>query len=154
MAEQPFYSSGLYFSCTRCSACCRYDPGYVFLSKKDVEILAAELKMDYSEFIEVYCRWVPQGGGPDRLSLKEKSNYDCVFWKDGCSVYKGRPLQCRNFPFWYSILASFETWKIAAESCPGIGKGNHHNMDYIESCLAQGRAESIITRKNPIARGR
>jgi Fe-S-cluster containining protein len=148
MPEQPFYRSGLYFTCIRCSACCRYHPGYVFLSKKDVEILAAEVIMGYNEFIEVYCRWVPQGGGLERLSLKEKSNYDCVFWKNGCSVYQGRPLQCRNFPFWYSVLVSSETWEITAESCPGIGKGSHHTMDYIELCLAQGREESIITRKS------
>jgi Fe-S-cluster containining protein len=146
MPKQPFYSSGLYFTCIRCSACCRYQPGFVFLSKKDVEILAAEAKIGYNEFIEVYCRWIPQGGGMERLSLKEKSNYDCIFWNEGCSVYKGRPLQCRNFPFWHSVLVSFETWEITAESCPGIGKGTYHTKDCIESCLVQGRTESIITR--------
>lgn len=147
MGEQLFYAQGLWFTCIRCSVCCRYNPGYVFLSKKDVEILAAEVKMDYNEVIEVYCHWIPQGGGVERLSLKEKSNYDCIFWKNGCSVYKGRPLQCRNFPFWQSILVSSEAWKIAAESCPGMGKGEHHSMDYIESCLAQGNMEPIIIRK-------
>jgi Fe-S-cluster containining protein len=147
MGEEPFYTPGLCFTCTQCSACCRYDPGYVFLSKKDVEILASEIRMDYNMVITVYCRWIPQGGGVERLSLKEKSNYDCIFWKDGCSVYKGRPLQCRNFPFWESLLFSHEAWKTAADSCPGMGKGEYHSMDYIESCLVQGKAEPIIIRK-------
>jgi Fe-S-cluster containining protein len=119
----------------------------VFLSKTDVEALALELDMDYNGFLAVYCRWIPQGGGVERLSLKEKPNYDCVFWKNGCSVYKGRPLQCRNFPFWESLLVSPEAWKTAAESCPGMGKGEYHSPDYIKSCLDRGKAEPIIVRK-------
>jgi Fe-S-cluster containining protein len=113
-----------------------------------VEILSSEIKMDYNMVIAVYCRWIPQGGGVERLSLKEKSNYDCIFWKDGCSVYKGRPLQCRNFPFWESLLVSPEAWKTVAESCPGMGNGEYHSMDYIKSCLVQGKMEPTIIRKN------
>ncbi|MDR3247725.1 MAG: YkgJ family cysteine cluster protein, partial [Treponema sp.] len=40
MAKQPFYANGLRFSCTRCSSCCRYESGYVFLSPEDVDVLA------------------------------------------------------------------------------------------------------------------
>jgi Fe-S-cluster containining protein len=146
MHQEPFYAPGLRFSCTRCSACCRYDPGYVFLSQKDAQTLAKTLKMYYINFIEVYCRWIPQGGGWEQLSLKEQSNYDCIFWKDGCSVYEGRPLQCRTFPFWQSILNSPEAWEGAAAECPGIGKGRLYTREHIESCLARRRVEPIITR--------
>jgi Fe-S-cluster containining protein len=147
MINRPFYAEGLRFSCTRCSSCCRYDPGFVFLSKKDVGILAAALKMRYTDFVETYCRWIPAEGGMERLSLKEKSNNDCVFWQDGCSVYTARPLQCSTFPFWRSILVSPESWKWAAETCPGIGKGGVYTMDHIDSCLARRRAEPVVVRK-------
>jgi Fe-S-cluster containining protein len=146
MPEEPFYAEGLCFSCTRCSACCRFDPGYVFLSKKDADVLAGMLKIGYTEFVETYCRWVSAAGGSAQLSLKEKSNYDCIFWKEGCRVYEGRPVQCRTFPFWPSILASPDAWKSAARSCPGMGKGELHNREHIESCLKARRQEPCINR--------
>jgi Fe-S-cluster containining protein len=152
MPKGPFYAEGLRFSCTRCSACCRYGPGVVFLSEKDAGLLAIKLEMGYTDFVETYCRWIPvdmagtvSGEGRERLSLKERSNYDCIFWNNGCSVYEARPLQCRTFPFWKSVLASPDIWE--GLDCPGAGKGTLHGMQYIESCLARREAEAVIERK-------
>jgi Fe-S-cluster containining protein len=144
MSKQPFYAEGLRFSCTRCSACCRYEPGYVFLTENDVGVLAVALKMDYNDFVKGFCRWIPSAGRTERLSLKEKSNYDCIFWKYGCSVYEARPLQCRAFPFWPSMLKSSGTWKNG--DCPGLGKGTLHSMADIEVRLQEQVAESVISR--------
>ncbi|MDR3139633.1 MAG: YkgJ family cysteine cluster protein [Treponema sp.] len=144
MPKKPFYAEGLRFSCTRCSACCRYEPGYVFLTEKDVAILAAALKMSYNDFIKAFCRWVPAAGGQECLSLKEKSNYDCVFWNQGCSVYDARPLQCRVFPFWPSMLESAGIWENA--DCPGMGKGVLHSMADIESHLKEQAGEPVISK--------
>ncbi|MCL2127385.1 MAG: YkgJ family cysteine cluster protein, partial [Treponema sp.] len=100
------------FSCTRCSTCCRKESGFVYLSEKDLSRLAEKFKMGYTEFIKTWCRWVPFYRRRDRLSLREKSNFDCIFWGDseksaasdegggregGCTVYSARPLQCRSF---------------------------------------------------------
>ena len=141
-----FYADGLCFSCARCSACCRHESGFVFLSQKDLRRLAAACQMGYTEFIAVWCRWVPAGPGRERLSLREKSNYDCVFWKDGCTVYHARPLQCRVFPFWDSTLASLADWQRAAAGCPGMGTGTRHSRNEIEDCLRQQEAEPLIER--------
>jgi Fe-S-cluster containining protein len=146
MPKQPFYAGGLQFSCTRCSACCRYESGYVFLSDKDVDRLAAGQNMAKDAFIKTYCRWVAFGGGLEYLSLKEKTGYDCIFWQKGCSVYTSRPLQCRNFPFWDSIMASPEAWNSAKSGCPGMGKGELHTMARIEACLEERLAEPVLTR--------
>ena len=43
--EEPFYKDGLCFECQRCSGCCRFDSGYVFLSHEDLEKLAAKLSL-------------------------------------------------------------------------------------------------------------
>jgi Fe-S-cluster containining protein len=126
----------------------------VFLSPGDAEILAVELKMGYSEFVDMYCRWVPLGGGLERLSLGEKADYDCVFWDQGCVVYKARPLQCRTFPFWPSILASRESWKEMAASCPGMDRGVPYDMNRIESYLEERRRTPLIFRKAPVGGGR
>jgi Fe-S-cluster containining protein len=146
MAKEPFYAEGLRFSCVRCSACCRYESGYVFLSEKDIVILAVEQNMGKDEFIKVYCRWVAFGGGVEYLSLKEKSGYDCIFWQDGCAVYAGRPRQCRDYPFWDSIMVSAEAWERAKSECPGMGKGELYSMDRIEALLQGRLAEPVITR--------
>jgi len=142
--KKPFYDGGLNFSCTRCSSCCRYEPGYVFLSKNDLMLLAEALKITYTDVVEKYCRWVPVPGGKKQLSIREKPGFDCIFWQDGCSIYQARPLQCRTFPFWESTLSSPEAWKNL--TCPGTGKGTLHCLEYIEGCLAKRKAEPILER--------
>jgi Fe-S-cluster containining protein len=142
--ELPFYDRGLRFSCARCSECCRIDPGFVFLRKNDVERLVSAVKMRYTEFIKRYCRWAPNADGREQLSLKEKANYDCIFWSNGCALYEARPLQCRAYPFWPSMLASREAWE--AVSCAGMGRGTLYSREEIEVLLARQRAEPIIER--------
>lgn len=144
--DDVFYAQGLNFSCLRCSACCRFEAGFVFLSQKDLNALAAALGQKQETFIGAYCRWVPSAGGSSQLSLREKSNLDCVFWKNGCTVYENRPLQCRAFPFWHSNLASAESWEGVANDCPGMGGGSFHSRESIEYWLALRRREPIITR--------
>ena len=142
--KDAFYGEGLRFSCTRCSACCRHEPGYVFLSKNDLKLLAEALKMNYNDIVENYCRWVSSPDGEKQLSLREKPGFDCIFWQDGCTVYNARPLQCRTFPFWKSTLSSKKAWE--NQICPGIGNGTLHRAEYIENCLAERDAEPVLTR--------
>jgi Fe-S-cluster containining protein len=167
--KQPFYYQGLYFSCLRCSVCCRYESGYVFLSKTDLALLASCAQMRYTEFMQTYCRWVPSELGLERLSLKEKSGFgsqaaafDCIFWgsaqagasvQEGCTVYEARPLQCRAFPFWTRTLSSAKNWKETAADCPGMGKGAFHSSEVIESWLKKQEAEPVLTRNTAGLKG-
>ena len=74
------------------------------------------------------------------VSLKEKDNYDCIFLtKNGCSIYEGRPSQCRTYPFWESIVESRVNWESEGKSCPGIGKGRKISRKEIEKELEKGR---------------
>ncbi|HQB07393.1 MAG TPA: hypothetical protein PK712_06015, partial [Rectinema sp.] len=41
----------------------------------------------------------------------------------GCSVYPARPVQCKTYPFWETILENEQSWIEEAKYCPGIGKG-------------------------------
>lgn len=145
--DTPFYASGLRFSCLRCSACCRHESGFVFLSQQDLSLLAEELQMEYTAFVKTWCRWVPFERGKERLSLKEKSNYDCIFWNGACTVYHARPLQCRTFPFWDTIVCSPAAWKRAEADCPGVGAGTLHSGEHIEALLRQLEDEPLIERK-------
>ena len=149
--ETPFYAQGLRFTCTRCSVCCRHDAGFVFLSKKDASRLGKALNMGQKEFMETYCRWIPSENGTSQLSLKEKSNFDCIFWRQaepegGCSVYETRPLQCRAFPFWASVVDSKDSWNCTAGVCPGMNQGELHPAQSIKKWLALSQNEPIISR--------
>jgi Fe-S-cluster containining protein len=147
MTTQPFYAEGLRFSCKRCSSCCRYESGYVFLSREDIDTLAAAQAMERGEFIAAWCRWVSFGQAIEYLSLKERANYDCIFWREGCMMYSSRPLQCRTFPFWDSIVVSPAAWGKAGLECPGMGQGEFHSMARIEECRRARLDQPVITRK-------
>gem|GEM_PF-157481 len=130
-----FYEQGLRFECTQCSLCCRFEPGYVFLSEKDIKDISTGLNIKPNTFIDKYCRVVITETGM-RLSLKEKSNYDCIFWKNGgCTIYSFRPLQCRSYPFWQASLKTEQTWNQLEESCPGINRGRLNSKELIEYWL-------------------
>ncbi len=141
--SEPFYKNGLRFECTRCNACCRYEPGYVFLSERDIERLLAATGTDREEFLRLYCRIV-EIDGERLISLKEKANYDCVFWDGGCTVYAHRPLQCRAFPFWPGNVSSRSSWKSLTASCPGVNRGKLHSREEIEEWLAARVADPVV----------
>jgi Fe-S-cluster containining protein len=119
----------------------------VYLSEKDMEKLMARLVMDRNSFIKTYCRWVSDWRGKKVLSLKEKSNKDCILWDKGCLAYTARPLQCRAFPFWNSIISSVKSWEMAASGCPGMNFGHLHSADEIDAFINARITEPIIEKK-------
>ena len=104
--------------------------------------------MTRENFIETYCRWVLQQDGFYYLSLKEKSDYDCILWKNGgCTAYEYRPLQCSAFPFWNILLSDKDMWNAAAKDCPGMGKGRLHSFEEIMDKLEKQKNEPCIRKK-------
>jgi Fe-S-cluster containining protein len=141
---EPFYSDGVRFGCSRCSLCCRFDSGYVWLSRADLKRLQDGLHLSRQDVVDRYCKTVNLGGFK-QLSLTEQSNHDCIFWRDGgCSVYGFRPLQCRSYPFWGHQLISRETWDETSRHCPGIGFGPLHTAREITAWLDARRAEPAL----------
>ncbi len=142
----PYYTQGLRFTCRQCSTCCRHDPGFVFLSFTDLERIVTVLDSTPAEVLRQYCRIVDVGGGRRRISLIERSNYDCIFWQQGkCTIYEARPLQCRSFPFWHEFVYDQARWEECAKSCPGIGEGPVHSAEEIEAWLRAREEETFLT---------
>lgn len=140
-----FYEKGLQFECTGCNYCCSCEPGYVFLSKEDLDRLCTCVGLPRERFIDLYCRVVSYGTF-SMISLKEKDNFDCIFLtKKGCSVYEGRPRQCRTYPFWRSVVENKDSWEKEGQSCPGIGKGKKFSKAEIDEFLAVSSDEVPIT---------
>lgn len=93
------------FHCIQCHACCR-EPGYVRLTKEELDAIALFLGMDVHEFIDQFTLLTK-----DRttLSLIEKEDGSCIFLNvNGCKINPVKPLQCRNFPHEWKF-SGFET---------------------------------------------
>ncbi len=132
VVKTKWYEAGLSFACTQCGNCCGGPPGYVWVSKRDIQAIAEFLgrpdgKLDRTELRRVGLRY----------SLTEKPGGDCVFLvRDGnkarCAIHPVRPVQCRTWPFWDTNLRSPEDWNTAAKNCPGINRGPHYGFVDIE----------------------
>lgn len=122
--SDPFYKNGLYFGCQRCSFCCGHSPGFVYLSLRDLTELRSHLKMSVTEFVNTYCRWADYYYGEQVLALREKKNYDCILWENGCSCYEARPIQCSTYPFWSWMIKDKSMWEECASDCPGMNNKN------------------------------
>jgi Fe-S-cluster containining protein len=108
---------GLQFKCTECGACCTGAPGYVWITKEDIQRLSKHLQIEEKELKEKYCRLVN-----GKYSLKEDlKTFDCIFLKNNkCSLYNARPKQCRTYPFWNEVIKNKKSWDEEVNFCPGI----------------------------------
>ena len=128
-----WYADGLHFSCQQCGQCCTGEPGYVWVTKHELGLIAEHLKIEEKELRARHTRRVGL-----RISLTELANGDCTFLQDGkegrgCKIYSVRPLQCRTWPFWSSNLTSSRSWNSAARKCCGISRGEFHSLEEIEA---------------------
>lgn len=130
-----FYDNGLQFECQQCRYCCGVEPGFVFLSQSDIDRAAEALGLKSEEFELCFCRKV-QFEHFSMLSLKEKANNDCIFLtREGCRIYKARPVQCATYPFWRHNLEDEEAWNEEARHCPGFSKGRLYSKEEIEEIM-------------------
>lgn len=120
-----FAEKGLRFTCTRCGACCTGAAGFTWISEPELALLATYLDLDPDTCRRRYTRSVHFPDGRVVLSLNERGNGDCVFFRagTGCTVYDQRPRQCRTWPFWKRVVATPLAWSQAALDCPGMDQG-------------------------------
>jgi len=130
MAKGPWYRDGLAFECTGCGDCCSGDPGFVWVDDSEIAALAIEMKMSVDDFEHKFVRSVGM-----QKSLVEYPDGDCIFLHPDtrkCTVYAGRPTQCRTWPFWNGNLRNRSDWKKTCDVCPGSGKGKLYSLSEIE----------------------
>jgi len=124
---------GLRFSCTMCGNCCSGPEGYVLVSDAEAAALAKRLKLSIDDFLRQYTH--KTSAGRSLKETKTDAGLDCIFLdrkkipgKAICGVYEDRPMQCRTWPFWPSVVKSKATWERAKKVCPGIDKGPLHAL--------------------------
>ena len=133
--RSPWYAEGLAFECVSCGRCCAGPgEGYVWVTIDDIEAIAEFLEMPVDPFRKRYVRRVLK-----RFSLvEEPGSKDCCFLRyddrglSKCAIYPVRPTQCRTWPFWPGNLGDREDWCMAGRGCPGINRGEVHDVDEIQ----------------------
>lgn len=134
--KKKWYQKGINFECQGSGRCCtsRGEYGYVYLTKKDREDMAKVLGLTKAQFTKDYCQ-----KGDDVYFLKENpESPDCIFLEGNkCSVYEGRPTQCRTWPFWPENMHA-KTWKKEIASyCAGVNKGRLYTAQEIENKIKE-----------------
>ncbi|NQZ56323.1 MAG: YkgJ family cysteine cluster protein [Lentisphaeraceae bacterium] len=96
--------------CQRCGNCCRW-PGLVRVSGKEIDNIAAYLKMTADDFLEEYVDITPDRQG---LTIIEGKNGACVFMEEpsACKINPVKPTQCGGFPNTWN----FEGWQKECEA--------------------------------------
>lgn len=130
--REKWYAAGLAFECQQSGNCCSGAPGYVWVTRDEVKAIAKFLGRTDGTLSKAHLRRVAL-----RQSLTERANGDCVFLERSngctkCSIHPVKPMQCRTWPFWDSNLKSPAAWNQAAETCPGINRGQSYGFVEIE----------------------
>jgi len=130
----PYYekAGGLRFSCTRCGRCC-VRPGPVYFAPSEIATASKLLGISPAVFRRRY------GIRPlDGVEAHDPPDGDpCVFYDpaEGCTIYEGRPVQCRTWPFWSEVVRRRRSWEKAAAECPGMNRGRLHSPEEIREAL-------------------
>lgn len=126
------FSEGIRFSCQGSGKCCmsRGAYGYVYFDLEDRRRMARCLGLTTLQFTR---RYLDKSEGWFHLKHPER---DCLFLeKKRCTVYEGRPRQCRTWPFWPENMQA-KTWtKEIAAFCPGIGQGRLYSAEEIQQTV-------------------
>lgn len=120
MPKKPWWAEGVRFECQGSGKCCvsRGEFGYVYLTLADRRHMARHLNLTVAEFTRTHCT------RDDAFYVLKEEGPECRFLKDNqCSVYEGRPAQCRTWPFWPEEMSPKRWKKEVASFCPGVGKG-------------------------------
>jgi Fe-S-cluster containining protein len=129
----PWWSEGIRFECQETGRCCVSHGayGYVYLTLHDRRRLARHLGLTTLQFTRRYC-----GKTGGHFHLKDASG-PCQFLEGKrCSVYQGRPTQCRTWPFWPENMKP-KVWDSQITTfCPGVGKGRLYSGEEIRELVS------------------
>jgi Fe-S-cluster containining protein len=126
---------GVRFACQGSGRCCvsRGDYGYVYLTLEDRRRLARTLGIPTRQFTREYC------AKTDGYFHLRDTGPECLFLEaERCTVYEGRPTQCRTWPFWPENMGA-RAWTAIAAFCPGVGQGPVVAVETIEQLLREQR---------------
>lgn len=138
--KKTWFDEGIRFECQGSGKCCqsRGQYGFVYMTSDDAKSAAKALNISLAKFKKEYCQ-INDGS----LALKDAvDSPDCIFLEGGnrCSIYSGRPVQCRTWPFWPEVMNAKSWNKQVASFCPGVDKGRLYSKEEILKILETQKA--------------
>jgi uncharacterized protein len=102
------------FACTECGKCCQREGGNVYMNREEFTAAAAYLQMDETTFVRKYSKHVlyDETGEVSWIHFSS-DNGSCVFLDaetKHCIIHDVKPIQCRTYPFYPSLLKSPQAW--------------------------------------------
>lgn len=158
------------FQCQRCGSCCHHKrppefddlvpmdrlqefvekSNLIYLTLEDIENIRLKAGVSIKDFVDTLydydgsCVKVMDSGKKVVLDLpvmKSKPDTTCVFYENGCKIYRQRPRACRLFPFRVEEESTPEgdiVLNISFNpSCPGIGKGKDVDRSQLEMLVVK-----------------
>eukprot|EP00981_Chlorochromonas_danica_P005795 scaffold1190_cov187-Ochromonas_danica.AAC.27 len=129
----PYWSNGLHFQCTGCGRCC-LNEGEVWFDSNEFTDLVDILHLPIEDVLTIYTDEIRN----DWVRLKSKNltftspsgNKEviegCIFLSSddqkSCTIYSQRPIQCRTYPYWPSLLSNQQQWieeSVVPDDLPG-----------------------------------
>jgi len=109
----------------------------VYFSGPDLGRAAAHLGLSEAAFRRRYHVVIDEGVP----AIDPGDQSPCVFYDEeaGCTIYEGRPTQCRTWPFWSEIVHRRRSWDKATTDCEGMNQGRRHRVEEIEQALFKCR---------------
>lgn len=104
------------FSCQKSGNCCRA-PGYVYVTTRDITLMAEKLGLPEDEFRRSYVRRVK---GWEVIAAPDFRPGCFLDAEHRCRVYEVRPQACRTYPHWPQIWASEDALRNELAQCPGL----------------------------------
>ncbi len=109
------YKASDFFECKQCGECCM-GYGGTAVSQKDIEKIAAFVKVDVKSFIKNYC---DKSGA--RYMITQREDGFCIFFDNKiCAIHPVKPKMCRDWPFIRNVAREPENWHIMAGMCSGM----------------------------------
>ncbi|MCP4007560.1 MAG: YkgJ family cysteine cluster protein [bacterium] len=130
-------AEGLRFECTQCGECCtaRGEYAYVYLNAEEVERLADFTGVSIPVFKRE--RTFRDEEGWRQLRFEGDRCFFLDSETNACSVYEARPIQCRTFPFWNSMIDRGNWSEDALRLCEGLGRGRLYSVEEIHKRMVE-----------------
>ena len=115
-------TTGDVFDCRLCGDCCTGFGG-TYLTRENIERIAAYIGSDPAAFVDTYC---DLSGSKPVITRGETGS--CIFFdpEKQCTIHPVKPYMCRAWPFIKTLVNNPENWDMMANSCPGMKKEIPH----------------------------
>jgi len=150
-----FWKNGLSFTCTGCGGCCQNE-GDTWFTMHEFCRLVSSLGLPVEDILDIYVHDIVA----DWVKMKHKVCVDtgvdqCIFLDASggnkrCSIYEDRPIHCKTYPFWPTIVSTVTSWENEGKvfgnyyKSADVGYSDEDSLGRIDGCEGINHADSVL----------